>query len=180
MYSQRTRSNFRSTSSPFLFGGFVEIALHLCKQSSCFVLLFPSLWSCSSNSMIIPLSFCLSFYVHDCSVNHFVQFRFSLISHFPHSFCSTYLCSLSQWFPLRQPPQRKGSLSARPTSEPVTSLNQETMQALDTLAEEWEAFEVTMKKVASGHEWEDMLCGMISEVAGEARQSSKGTRPLTR
>ena len=32
--------------------GFVEIALHLFKQPSCFVLLFPSLWSCSCSSLI--------------------------------------------------------------------------------------------------------------------------------
>ena len=54
------------------------------------------------------------------------------------------------------------------------------MLALDILAEEFEAFEVTMKKVAFEHEEGDAPYAMASEVAGGARQSSKGPRPITR
>ena len=43
-------------------------------------------------------------------------------------------------------------------------LNQRKMQALDTLAEEYEAFEVTMKKVACEHEEGDVLFAMAAEV----------------
>ena len=46
-------------------------------------------------------------------------------------------------------------------------LNQQTLQALDTLAEEYEAFEVTMKKVAFEHEEGDVLYAMASEVVEE-------------
>ena len=56
------------------------------------------------------------------------------------------------WEPQRLLNHRKGSLSAtkKKNSEANTrayDFNQKTMQALDTLAEEYEAFEVTMMKV---------------------------------
>ena len=47
------------------------------------------------------------------------------------------------------------------------------MQASDTLAEEYEAFEVTMKKVAFEHEEGDMLYAVASEVAGELDRAQK-------
>ena len=54
------------------------------------------------------------------------------------------------------------------------------MQALDTLAEEYEAFEATMKKVAFEHEEGDILQAMASEVAEELDRAQKGPRPITR
>ena len=80
---------------------------------------------------------------------------------------------------------RKGSLSAtqKKNAEANTrayDLNQKTMQALDTLAEENEAFEVTMIKVAFEHEEGDVLYAMASEVAEELDRAQKGPRPITR
>ena len=49
----------------------------------------------------------------------------------------------------------------------------ENNAGLDTLAEEYEAFEVTMKKVAFEHEEGDMLYAMASEVAEELDRAQK-------
>ena len=45
--------------------------------------------------------------------------------------------------------------------------NQKTLQALDALAEVYENFEETMKKVTFEHEEGDMLCEVVSEVGEE-------------
>ena len=76
------------------------------------------------------------------------------------------------WELHRRPNNRKGSLSATykknaESSTKTCDLNQKTMQALDTLAEEYEAFEVTMEKVAFEHEEGDMLYAVGPEVAEE-------------
>ena len=59
------------------FLGFVEVVLHFFDQVSCFVLLLPSL---SKLPKLVSdhssFSFFL-FFVHDCSLNHVVQFGFS-------------------------------------------------------------------------------------------------------
>ena len=41
-------------------------------------------------------------------------------------------------------------------------MNQKSVQALDTLAEQYEAFEVTMKNVTNEHEKEDVLYAVAS------------------
>ena len=46
-------------------------------------------------------------------------------------------------------------------------MNHKTMHVLDTRAEEYEAFEVTMKKVACEHEEMDVLYAVAAEVAEE-------------
>ena len=56
---------------------------------------------------------------------------------------------------------RKGSLSAKykmnaEANNKAYDMNQKTTQALDTLAEEYGVFEVTMKKVTFEHEEGDM------------------------
>ena len=69
---------------------------------------------------------------------------------------------------------RKGSVSAtyKKNAEANTrahDLNQKTMQALGTLAEEYEVFEETMKKVTLDTEEGDMLYAVASEVGEEDR-----------
>ena len=49
----------------------------------------------------------------------------------------------------------------------------ETMQALDTLADKYEAFEVTMKNVACDREEVDVLNAMAAEVAEELDRAHK-------
>ena len=76
------------------------------------------------------------------------------------------------WAPQRLLNNRKGGLSAtyKKNTETNTSaydLNQKTMQALDTLAEEYEIFEETMRKVTFETEEGDMLCAVASEVGEE-------------
>ena len=52
-------------------------------------------------------------------------------------------------------------------------LNQKTMQALDTLAEEYEVFEETMKKVTLENEEDGMLYAAASEVEDELDRALK-------
>ena len=52
-------------------------------------------------------------------------------------------------------------------------MNQKTIQALDTLAEEYGVFEVTMKKVTFEHEEGDVLYAVASEVAEELDRAQK-------
>ena len=73
---------------------------------------------------------------------------------------------------------RKGSLSAnyKMNADANTrdyDVNQKTMQALDTLAEECGAFEVTMKKVAREHEEGDVLSAMATDLAEELDRAHK-------
>ena len=78
---------------------------------------------------------------------------------------------------------RKGSLSATnkknaDANNRAYDMNQKKIQALDTLAEEYEAFEVTMKKVACEHEEGDVLYAVASEVAGELDRAQKDQNRL--
>ena len=52
-------------------------------------------------------------------------------------------------------------------------MNQKQCEPLDTLAEEYGVFEVTMKKVACEHEEGDMLHAMAAEVAEELDRAHK-------
>ena len=73
---------------------------------------------------------------------------------------------------------RKGSLSAtyKKNAEANTrayDLNQKTIPALDTLAEECEVFEETMKKVTLENEEDGMLYAAASEVEDELDRALK-------
>ena len=73
---------------------------------------------------------------------------------------------------------REGSLSAtyKKNTEANTrayDLNQKTMQALDTSAEEYEIFAETMRKVTFETEEGDMLCAVASEVGEELERVLK-------
>ena len=57
-------------------------------------------------------------------------------------------------------------------------LNQKTMQALDTLAEEYELFEETMRKVTHETEEADMLYAVASEVGEELDRTQKDQERL--
>ena len=52
-------------------------------------------------------------------------------------------------------------------------MNQKTIQALDTLAEEYRVFDATMQKVAFEHEVEDVPHAMASGVAEELDRAHK-------
>ena len=67
-----------------------------------------------SRSLIIPLSFCSCFFVHDCSLNHFVKFRFSLNT-FLTAFVPRICLFFHSGFPLRPFLQR--FLSTFPEAE---------------------------------------------------------------
>ena len=85
MYSQRIRSNFRSTS-------------HLFDQVSCFVLFFSFLSELLKQiSYRSSFSFLL-FFIHDCTLDHLVQFGFPFCT-FSTAFVPCYLTFLSQWSP---------------------------------------------------------------------------------
>ena len=73
---------------------------------------------------------------------------------------------------------RKGSLcsTCKENAESDTKtfdLNQKTMQALDTLAEEYEIFEETLKKVTDETEDGDMLFAVADEVGEELDRAQK-------
>ena len=73
---------------------------------------------------------------------------------------------------------RKGSLGATykknaEANDRAFDLNQKTFQALDALAEEYSAFEVTIAKVTSEHEAGDVLYAVASEVADELERTQK-------
>ena len=78
---------------------------------------------------------------------------------------------------------RKGGLSAtykKHTGANTRSydLKQKTMQALDTLVEEYEIFEETMRKVTCETEEGDMLCAVASEVGEELERVLKDQNRL--
>ena len=80
---------------------------------------------------------------------------------------------------------RKGSLSVTykknaEAYDRAYDMNQKTIQALDTLAEEYSAFEANMKKVTSEHEEDDVLNAMASEVADELERAQKDRGPSAR
>ena len=80
---------------------------------------------------------------------------------------------------------RKGSLSSthKKSTEANTKtydLNQKTMQALDTLAEEYEIFDETMKKVPLETEEGDMLFAVAYEVGEELDRARKRPGPSAR
>ena len=73
---------------------------------------------------------------------------------------------------------RKGSLGATckknaEANDRAYDLNRKTIQALDALAEEYAAFEVTMAKVTSEHEAGDVSYAVASEVADELERTQK-------
>ena len=51
-------------------------------------------------------------------------------------------------------------------------MNRKTVQALDTLAEEYGVFEVTMKKVTFEHKEKDVLHAVASEMAEDEMSSN--------
>ena len=104
MYSQRTRSQASLPLRGFSCWGFVEVALHLFVQVSCFVLLFPSL-SNLSQQISDHSSFSFLFSVHDCSLDHLVQFGFSF-----HTFFTAFvprICPFLSLSSLLRPFQRR-------------------------------------------------------------------------
>ena len=73
---------------------------------------------------------------------------------------------------------RKGSLNATynknaEANNRAYDMNLKTMQALDTLAEEYGNFERTMKKLTFEHEEEDVLNAVASEVADELERAQE-------
>ena len=72
----------------------------------------------------------------------------------------------------------KGSLSATyqknaEANDGAYDMNQNTIQALDSLAEEYGVSEVTMKKVMFEHEEGDVLYAVASEVTDELERAQK-------
>ena len=52
-------------------------------------------------------------------------------------------------------------------------MNQKSAQALDTLADDYEAFEVTIKKATNEHEEGDVLYAVASQVAEDLERAQK-------
>ena len=80
---------------------------------------------------------------------------------------------------------RKSSLSATykknaEANDRAYDMNQKTIQASDALAEEYSAFEASMKKVTSEHEEGDVLHARATEVTDELERAPKGPGPSAR
>ena len=103
MYSKRTRSHLPLHFVTFVLG-FVEIALHLFNQPSCFVFLSLLEQLPDHSSFFLFL-----FFVHDCSLKHFVQFRFSF-----HTFLTASVPRVCLFFHIALRPSPQRSLSTFP------------------------------------------------------------------